>query len=156
SFDNFGRLVSVTGPYEQGTGTTTTIDFSYAPFAAVPWALTRHVDSFRSATDRIETALFTDGLKRPVQTKKDAHVAPQPGAPAVDVMTVSGRVVFDPFGRTIQQSYPVTEPLGQQGVFNPAFDSVPPTVTTFDVLDRQIRVTIPDSTTTTTAYDFGA
>jgi YD repeat-containing protein len=71
-------------------------------------------------------------------------------------MTVSGRVIFDPFGRTIQQFYPVTEALGQQGTFNQTFDSVPPTVTTFDILDRVTRVTIPDTTTTTTAYDFGA
>src|SRR5262249_12900914 len=155
TYDAFGRLVSVTGPYEQGTGKTT-IDLSYSPFAAVPWALTRHVDSFRSATDRIETALFTDGLKRVVQTKKDSAVSPQAGTAPTDVMAVSGRVIFDPFGRTIRQFYPVTESLGQQGVFNPAFDSVQPTVATFDILDRVIRVTIPDNTTTTSAYDFGA
>src|SRR5262249_32752283 len=73
-----------------------------------------------------------------------------------DVMTVSGRVIFDPFERTIQQFYPVTEPLGQQGVFNPAFDAVQPTVTTYDILDRTTKVTVPDNTITTSAYDFGA
>src|SRR5215472_13266238 len=155
TYDTFGRAVTVTGPYEQGTGTTT-IDLSYSPSATPPWALTRHVDSFRSATDRIETALFTDGLKRVVQTKKDGAVSPQAGTAPADVMTVSGRVIFDPFGRTVQQFYPVTEPLGQQGVFNPAFDTVPPTVTTFDILDRTTRVTIPDNTTTASTYDFGA
>jgi RHS repeat-associated protein len=155
TYDNFGRLVSVTGPYEQGTGTAT-VDFSYSPFDTVPWALTSHVDSFRSATDRIETALFTDGLKRTVQTKKDAAVSPQTGTAPTDVMTVSGHVIFDPLGRTIQQFYPVTEPLGQQGVFNPAFDTVQPTVTTYDILDRPTRITIPDNTTSTSAYDFGA
>src|SRR5262249_45083317 len=115
-----------------------------------------HVDSFRSATDRIETVLFTDGLKRTVQTKKDAAVSPQAGTASTDVMMVSGRIIFDPFGRTIQQFYPVTEPLGQQGTFNQTFDSVPPTVTTYDILDRVTKVTLPDATTTTTAYDFGA
>ncbi len=154
-YDNFGRLVAVTGPYEQGTGNTT-IDLAYSPSAAVPWALTRHIDSFRSATDRIETALFTDGLKRVVQTKKDAAVSPQAGTAPTDVMAVSGRVIFDPFGRTVQQFYPVTEPLGQQGTFNATFDSVQPTVTTFDILDRVTKVTIPDNTATTTSYDFGA
>jgi hypothetical protein len=34
--------------------------------------------------------------------------------------------------------------------------SVQPTVTAYDILDRTTRVTIPDNTTTTTAYDFGA
>src|SRR5262249_24509064 len=155
TYDNFGRLVTVTGPYEQGTGTTT-IDFSYNPFAAVPWALTRHIDSFRSATDRIETALFTDGLKRVLQTKKDAAVSPAAGTAPTDVMVVSGRVTFDPFGRTVEQFYPVTEPLGQQGTFTPASDSVQPTRTTFDILDRVTQVTIPDNTTTRTSYDFGS
>jgi len=73
---------------------------------------------------RIETVLFTDGLKRVVQTKKDAAVSPQAGTAPTHVMTVSGRVNFDPFGRTIQQFYPVTETLGQQGVFNATFDTV--------------------------------
>jgi YD repeat-containing protein len=155
AYDNFGRLVSVIGPYEQGTGAAT-ITFAYNPLAAVPWALTSHIDSFRSATDRIETALFTDGLKRVVQTKKDAAVSPQAGTAPIDVMAVSGRVTFDPFGRTVQQFYPVTEATGQQGTFNPAFDAVQPTVTAFDILDRITKVTIPDNTTTTTAYDFGA
>jgi YD repeat-containing protein len=69
---------------------------------------------------------------------------------------VSGRVVFDPLGRTIRQFYPVTEALNQQGSFNPAFDTVQPTVTTFDILDRVTQITIPDGTTIITAYDFGA
>ncbi len=121
----------------------------------MPWALTSHFDSV-GPNGRIETALFTDGLKRVVQTKKDAAVSPQAGTAPTDVMAVSGRVTFDPFGRTAQQFYPVTEPLGQQGTFNPAFDSVQPTVTAFDILDRVTQVTIPDNTTTSTAYDFGA
>ncbi len=144
----------MTGPYEQGTGRTT-IDLAYNPLAPVPWALTRHIDTFRSTTDRIETALFTDGLKRVVQTKKDAAVSPAAGTTPTDVMTVSGRVTFDPFGRTIEQRHPVTEPLGQAGTFNPTFDTVPPTRGTFDVLDRITQVTIPDNTTTRTTYDFG-
>ena len=120
----------------------------------MPWALTRHIDVFRSLADPIETALFTDGLKRVVQTKKDGAVSPVAGTAASDVMVVSGRVIFDPFGRTIEQFYPVTEPLGQAGTFNPAFDTVQPTRTTLDVLDRVTSVVIPDNTTTTTSYDF--
>jgi RHS repeat-associated protein len=154
SYDRFGRLVMVTGPYEQSTGRTT-IDFAYNPFAPVPWALTRHIDTFRSATDRIETALFTDGLKRVVQTKKDGAVSPAAGTSPTDVMIVSGRFSFDPFGRTVEQFYPVTEPLGQAGTFNPAFDAVQPIRTTFDVLDRVTEVTIPDTTRTRISYDFG-
>jgi YD repeat-containing protein len=121
----------------------------------VPWALTSHIDTL-GPNGRIETVLFTDGLKRVVQTKKDAHV---PGASTTgDVMTVSGRVIFDAFGRTIAQFYPVTEALGQQRTFNATFDTsaLMPTTTTYDILDRALSVTIPDNTTTTSAYDFGA
>src|SRR5262249_17924391 len=134
TYDPVGRLATVTGPYEQGTGRTT-IDFTYNPLAPKPWALTRHVDTFRSPTDRIEIAVFTDGLKRVVQTKKDAAVPLTIGAAPTDVMVVSGRVAFDPLGRTIEQFYPVTEDLGQQGKLNEAFDTVQPTRTTFDILD---------------------
>jgi RHS repeat-associated protein len=153
AYDAFGRLATVVGPYEQGTGNVT-IAFQYNPHAPVPWALTRHIDVFRSLSDPIETALFTDGLKRIVQTKKDGAVSPVAGTAASDVMVVSGRVIFDPFGRTVEQFYPVTEPLGQAGTFNAAFDAVQPTRTTFDVLDRVTSVTIPDNTATTTSYDF--
>ncbi|NJO55353.1 MAG: RHS repeat protein [Rhodospirillales bacterium] len=132
-----------------------TIDFDYAPSATVPWALTRHIDPFRSATDRIETALFTDGLKRVLQTKKDAAVATAAGTAPTDVMVVSGRVTFDPFGRTVEQFYPVTEPLGNAGTFNATFDTIQPTRSTFEILDRVTQVTIPDTTITRTTYDFG-
>jgi RHS repeat-associated protein len=165
SYDVFGRPVTVIGPYEQGTGRIT-IAFEYHPDATEgegedkkfrPWALTRHIDTFRSLTDPIETALFTDGLKRVVQTKKDGAVADptEPiGTPPVDKMVVSGRVVFDFLGRTIRQFYPVTEALGLAGTFNTAFDAVQPTRTTFDILDRATEVEIPDGTKTRTTYDF--
>src|SRR5262249_29744114 len=164
-YDNFGRLVRVTGPYQQlTTGTPNTIAMTYTPGAAVPFAVTNHIDTLldpqltggTSVTNQIATVQFTDGLKRAVQTKKDASVSPQAGTASTHVMTVSGRVIFDPLGRTIQQFYPVTEPTGQQGTFNTAFDAVQPTVTVYDILDRVTKVTIPDNTTTTSAYDFGA
>jgi RHS repeat-associated protein len=153
TYDRFGRLTTVVGPYEQGTGRIT-IAFQYNPHADVPWALTRHIDVFRSLSDPIETALFTDGLKRVVQTKKDGTVADEAGDTPVDKMVVSGRVVFDSFGRTIRQFYPVTEALGQAGKLNETFDGVQPTRSTFDVLDRVTSIQIPDNTTTTTSYDF--
>jgi hypothetical protein len=74
--------------------------------------------------------------------RQDASVSPHAGTAPTHVMTVSGRVVFDAFGRTIRQFYPVTEALGQQSMFNATFDAVAPTVTTFDILDRVTQVTI--------------
>ncbi|MEV6815219.1 SpvB/TcaC N-terminal domain-containing protein, partial [Micromonospora sp. NPDC051296] len=154
AYDEFGRTVSVTGPYETGTGTPT-IRFEYHPEAGVPWALTRHLDKFRSATDTIDTAQFIDGLGRALQIKKDATIHAGPSAAATDVMVVSGRVVFDHLGRAVEESYPTTEPLGTPGVFHAAADSVQPTRTAYDVLDRQTTITLPDDTVTRTSYGFG-
>ena len=153
-YDDVGRTVSVTGPYEQG-GATATIRFEYHPEATVPWAMTRHLDSFRSATDTIDTVLFIDGLKRILQTKKDATIHNGAGNQATDMMTVSGRVTFDLVGRTAQVRYPTTEALGTPGAFHPAPDPVAPTVMVYDVLNRATSVTLPDGTATTNAYGFG-
>jgi len=153
-YDDFGRTEKVFGPYEAGTGIAD-ITFEYHPEAQVPWALTRHYDPYRSPADTIDTVLFTDGLKRVIQTKKDATLHTGADSGAMDGMTVSGRVIFDGMGRTVLQYYPVTEGLGQPGAFNPAFDNIPPTRFTYDVLDRTLKTTLPDGTFTTVAYGFG-
>jgi hypothetical protein len=68
----------------------------------------KHIDLFRDPTgaDTIDTLLFTDGLKRVVQTKKDASIFTGDGSRPQDSMIVSGRVAFDHVGRTIAQCYP--------------------------------------------------
>jgi RHS repeat-associated protein len=153
-YDTFGRSSSITGPYEQGTGSKT-IRFEYHPEAAVPWARTRHLDPFRSATDTIDTVLFTDGLTRVIQIKKDASVHQGAASTAADVMIVSGRVAFDAFGRTTSKRYSTVEALVAPGVFNPTLDPVTPTTTAYDVLDRITEVKIPDGARTASAYGFG-
>lgn len=67
-------------------------------------------------------------------------------------MIVSGRNVYDAFGRVAKAYYPVTEELGKRTDFNKAFDGVSPTVTVYDVLDRATEVTLPDESKTLTAY----
>src|SRR6478609_6994143 len=128
----------------------------YHPEAVTPWARTRHIDVFRSAGDPIDTVLFTDGLKRVIQTKKDISLFTGPTSSPADVMSVSGRVIFDAMGRSVAQYYPVTESLGNPGVFNEAFDSIAPTRTTYDVMDRTTRTVLPDNTVTSMAYGFGS
>ena len=152
--DEFARTTSITGPYEQG-GPTATVRFEYHPEAAVPWALTHHLDTFRDAADPIDTVQFIDGLRRELQTKKDATVHTGPGGAPVDVMTVSGHTTFDAFGRKVAMSYGITEPLGTPGVFDPGVDPVPPTRFAFDVLDRNTSLQRPDGTIITTDYGFG-
>jgi RHS repeat-associated protein len=156
-YDKVGRPVTLTGPYEQGSGQAT-IRFDYHPEAAVPYALTQHVDrdAGGAARDPIETLLFTDGIKRVVQTKKDIALHTGAGRAPIDSMSVSGRVVFDFAGRAIEQYYPVSEAKGLNTAFNPAFDAIPPTRTEYDVLDRSVRTTMPDRTVTTMQYGFGS
>ena len=114
----------------------------------VPNAITRHVDKNAEGQVKgtIDTILFTDGLKRVIQTKKDATVLENAAAPQ-DRMIVSGQVLFDAFGRTVSQRYPTVEPKSSENVnraFNPGFDSVQPTTMTYDVLDRnQLGTTMP-------------
>ncbi len=153
AYEQRWRPSAVTGPYQQGTGLAT-ITMAYHPEAAIPWAQTKHLDLNRGPSATIDLETFTDGLGRATQIKKSSALHTS-GDSASDVTSVSGRVVYDGLGRAIQQFYPATEPLGQQTVFNPAYDSVQPTVTTYDVLDRPLTVANPANETTRFAYDFG-
>ena len=72
------------------------------------------------------------------------------------VMIVSGRNVYDAFGRVAKAYYPVTEAVGSKTTFNKAFDNVSPTVTVYDVLDRAMKVTLPDNAETKTEYSTDA
>ncbi|MFI6698967.1 SpvB/TcaC N-terminal domain-containing protein [Streptomyces sp. NPDC050509] len=157
AYDSFGRLDSVTGPYEAGSGKVT-IDFEYHPEAVVPYATTKNLDRDAGGVraDTLDTVTFSDGLKRVLQTKKDASVAASPGTAPQAVMTVSGRLKFDFLGRTTEKYYPVTEPKGAANTkLNAAFDTVAPTKDSFDVLDRPVRTVRPDGVSTTNGYGFG-
>jgi len=103
----------------------------------------------------LETVTFVDGFGRAVQVKKDGVVtsaAKGNSAKDENVMIVSGRNVYDAFGRVAKAFYPTTEGNGSKSTFNKSFDNVSPTVTVYDVLDRATSVTLPDNSTTTTAY----
>lgn len=157
AYDAAGRLDTVTGPYEIPENRYT-IDFEYHPEAAVPYAVTRHVDRAADGVraDTIDTVTFADGAKRVLQIKKDASVAPTAGADPQPVMTVTGRQTVDLVGRVVEARYPVTEPKGDANTaFNPAVDPEPPTRTSYDVLDRTTRTVLPDGSTTTFAHGFG-
>jgi hypothetical protein len=115
-----------------------------------------NLDAKGAVQSPIETVLFIDGLKRVLQTKKSATVDGN------TVLIDSGRVYFDVLGRTTDQYYPSTEtapdkpalPGGSDGLFNTTKDSEPPTHTDYDVLDRTVQTTLPD-TTTKMAYGIG-
>jgi RHS repeat-associated protein len=152
--DDLGRVNQITGPYEQ-QGAPFTIKFEYHPEATVPWALTQHYDP-QNKNNNLETAIFVDGLGRVLQTKKDAAIYQGEGKPDKEMMIVSGRVSFDAFGRTTEAFYPTSEAVGNPGNFNGAFDTVDPTLTSYDVLNRALSVTLPDGALTRTEYGFGS
>lgn len=157
SYDDFGRLTSVVGPFETGSGLST-IGFDYHPEAAVPYARTANIDVFRDPADPIETVVFSDGFRRIVQSKRDGTLHTGAGSPAADAMIVTGCVAFDHMGRTFEVHYPTSEPKSAANLaFNRACDQkAPPTTTAFDVLGRPLITTLPDGAATRMAYALGA
>ncbi len=160
--DDLGRITGVRGPNELATGVPYAIAFEYQPLAtfgesgitAPAYAVTKHYD-IQHPNDDLETVTFVDGFGRAVQVKKDGVVtSASKGSSAKDenVMIVSGRNVYDAFGRVAKAFYPTTEGTGSKSTFNKSFDNVSPTVTVYDVLDRATSVALPDNSTTTTAY----
>ncbi|WP_419517142.1 RHS repeat-associated core domain-containing protein, partial [Leyella stercorea] len=160
--DDLGRITGVRGPNELATGVPYAIAFEYQPLATVgesgitapAYAVTKHYD-IQHPNDDLETVTFVDGFGRAVQVKKDGVVtSASKGNSAKDenVMIVSGRNMYDAFGRVAKAFYPTTEGTGSKSTFNKSFDNVSPTVTVYDVLDRATSVTLPDNSTTTTAY----
>ncbi|MFC0629526.1 RHS repeat protein, partial [Kribbella deserti] len=160
TYDKVGRLDTVTGPYEAGTGKVT-IAIEYHLGADVPYAVTRHIDKQADGTykaDTIDTVTFIDGLGRVVQTKADAALHTSEAAGAGDKMVVSGQVVYDGMGRAVKTYYPRSENKGPGNTtFTSGHDtSAGPSVVTLDVLDRVVQTRLPDNTTATMTYGFGA
>lgn len=162
TLDNLGRVSTITGPNEQVQGLPYTIKFEYHPWAKTgdkgiespAYAITKHYDP-QNPTDDLETVTLVDGMARPIQVKKDGVITETTnGSNPVDkqVMIVSGRAKYDPFGRVKEAFYPVSEALGTKTVFNPVFDNVTPTRTQYDVMDRAVLTTLPDGTSTQAQY----
>jgi RHS repeat-associated protein len=152
NLDDIGRVIQITGPYE---GNGFTLKFEYHPEATVPWALTDHYDP-QFPNNTMQTSTFVDGLGRVLQTKKDGSLFTGDNTSDEEKMIVSGRVLFDAFGRTTTAYYPVVETLGNQGVFNSNFDSQNPSTTTYDVMNRSLSTTLPDGAVSTIVYGFDA
>ena len=154
-YDLLGRMTRVTAPYEQGNQDPYTIRMEYHPHhygaadvstnAQNPYsyAVTRHYDPQHPGND-IVTTVISDGLGRMLQTKKDAEIGGQ------EVSLVTGKVVYDCFGRTVAQYHPFTEDTVQYALYNDSVTSGTATVTEYDILDRQTRVTLPLNSIETT------
>ncbi len=153
--DDLGRIIQITGPYELASGAPYTLRFTYHPAAQVPWAQTLHYDPAHPGND-LETVTFMDGLGRVLQTKKDGALFQGQGKNDQEQLIVSGRMLFDGLGRQASAYYPVVEGKGADSIFNKTFDKIQPTLTTYDVLNRMLSVTLPDGSVTQTVYSFGS
>lgn len=164
TLDNRGRIISIQGPLEQLISQPYTIRFEYwdkyggldTQFRAdnVPWARTFHYDPSNPNND-IETVLFADAQGKILQTKKDVSVYNTSLLRDEEKVTVSGRIYYDGLGRAIENYYPILDTLGRDSIFIYTTDTVPPTVTSYDILDRADTIIKPDNSTTVMSYGFG-
>lgn len=148
SYDNFGRVTGIFSPYDVDMPA---VFFAYYPGEYPARAVTRNKLYFDPLDETaMDTVLFIDGLKRVIQTKKEAEVLLAGDTTPTYGMNVSGKTVFDALGRVSRQGQPVFE-TG----YSPAFaviDLKNPTLTAYDVLDRTTLATLPDNSTFRSAY----
>ncbi len=127
--------------------------------------------------NNITTYTYSDGLGRIIQTKKDAVVN------GVKKVVISGKVEYDAFGRTVKTWYPTIEnkmlavvavgnamatpivigdlvnipvirPHGNL-ILSTVQDAIPPSISTYDILDRPLVQRAPDNTEVHYQYGFG-
>ena len=159
SYDASGRTTVVLAPYEIDASKPYTIRMEYYPknYGTInifgtgttqSYARTYHYDP-QHPTDDITTTVIADGLGRLLQTKKDAEVDGH------DTSLVTGRVIYDCFGRTVGQYHPFLEDLLSYSSYNPYSNPNTLTVTEYDIMDRQTRVELPTHEVTRMEYGFG-
>ena len=169
-YDGLGRLISVKSPNEN-TPYQSTVDMSYTPMAVMradgqgiqtpahavathhlrqPYVTSQghftHDDSMRVVT-------FVDGFGEVLQTRRESVIDNGSGGQCRKVI-VDGCKAYDGLGRAVRAFYPAeadsanlmvwqpTAQAGEQGI-----------VTEYDVLDRPVTVTTPDTTVTRYCYD---
>ena len=167
-YDSFGRTTLVLAPKEMKSNRKYTIKFTYYPKLSdlpsgtgitvdnfVPVALTQHFDVQHLNND-IETITFIDGLARPIQIKKDIMLNRDKSYKDKDyyeAMSVSGKSLFDVFGRAKQQFHPYFEEKTFENKFKLNEHNSPyVATTTYDELDRVTKVTDPVNNTSETTY----
>jgi len=148
--DNHGRVTSFTGPVEMAAKRPYTISVSYHPDSTFSYAETRHYDPEDSSDIRLVN--FADGLGRSVQVKKQVALFKGKGIADDVQMAVSGRVLFDAFGRGTTRYYPTPEPIGANtDVYSLATGGIESTLS-YDVFDRVTKTVLADGATSTHSY----
>ncbi|MFM9983721.1 MAG: SpvB/TcaC N-terminal domain-containing protein, partial [Flavobacteriales bacterium] len=152
NYDNKGRTISVQGPRELAAGQPFTIKLEYFEQAEHPHSVVQHfLEDFPQQP--IETVTFVDGLFRPVQIKKTSSIYTGENSPDDIQFTVSGKIIYDAFGRVIRTYQPSLQTMGalssEIGDGNDAgfFSS-----RGYDLLNRVTVDTLEDGSTST--YDY--
>jgi len=151
TYDERGRLTSLTGPYELQTGGYT-IKISYHPNAPVPYAICRHYDSYHN--EDILTYTFTDGTGQVIQTKKTAMIWDDDLMENVPGVVVSGRTMMDHRRRITKSYYPTLGSINEITVYSTELPSTAPTRHVFDLLDRETTTILPDSSIVQNKYEW--
>jgi RHS repeat-associated protein len=148
-YDGCGRVIGVTSPNDYGSNHVT-INYSYyCENFGIPntntnvrifKAITSHYVAETPANPiRIDT--YADMLGRTVQVKKDVEIN------GVERRSVSGRPIFDKFGRIIRQYQPYDEALGGNNVnINVSFPIISYSSTSiYDINDRVVQAIDEDN-----------
>ena len=149
SFDAYGRVVQVVGPYDT---TTPVLTFEYGRTKTHAWAVAHHRDTLRPA-DPIDSSVFIDTLGRVIQTKEDGDLDNGIGATAG--MRVSGPVAFDRRSRVVSQGQPVFDTAGPTELVKQDA-ATRPTRFVYDGFDRIREVQFPHGAATKLAYGFAS
>jgi RHS repeat-associated protein len=146
-YDNFGRLVEIRTPYDWGS--IPAVSYEYLVDSSNRrQAITRNKLSHDADDDSvIKTLVMTDGLGRVLQTAKEGER--YTGDTGTQGWNITGRLLFDSKGRPVEE--------GQngfiEGVELPGLLSVMrPTKKEYDVLDRIVRIELPDFSDILTEY----
>ena len=149
-YDIRGRLTKAVAPNEIENGDDFTVKIEYFDNVAHPYTVTHNFDPLTGGNQ--DVYVFADNLLRPVQTKKYALV--RNGAADDERMIVSGLTVYDCFGRKTTEYQPFTEDVSNASVFNSSSINKNPTFTEYDLLDRPVKITLPDGSENSAQYSF--
>jgi RHS repeat-associated protein len=152
TYDSFGRLTTVRGPYD--TAGAPALTMSYFPLEPTPRAVTvikasappNYAGPVPPPTTNVT---FVDGFGQAIELRKTAVVDGVLG------MTTSGLVQRDSLGRTLKSYHPFFTPGASTAFVATLPPSTPATSTAYDVLDRPTLLTHPDAQTETTTYALG-
>ncbi len=164
TLDEYGRVITVTGPNELADHVNYTIKNEYnthiekdeeGNLSQLAYSITSHYDP-EHPNDDLETITYVDGLGRPVQVKKDATLTTVDDSgthsESKEVAVASGRIKYDAFGREIEEYYPTIDDLSNRTKFKPNYDTITPTKKQYDVLDRITKFELPNNSKTLKTY----